>query len=365
MPFRILAPLFVMLSGFLAAMFFAARGMDVELELANLKPLIMHLGIPVVLLNLGLKVPAGGMQQEWRPALTYTLVGGIISVTFSSVILSAIGTPSDLPLPAIILAASLLAVTDMSAVVETRKDLQATSSSRQRLEIESLALGALGGTVFTAFVIPDVAVSPVFWGAQLVSAITIALAGALVGGLLMWLFNQCAYRSTTSFKLLTFVATLLGLNAAVIHLNGSSMLFTAIFSLMARHFIDRPFWKPINLVAVFALLFISGATLTPELIHDRWLAVCIGAGLALLGRAFAMLPLYWLLHESKVQVLPDEPWLATFAAPRAAITLALTISVPLGFAGWDTLQAIIYGGVIASMAASATLTFLVHKKVTL
>lgn len=362
--FRNLIPLFLLIGGFVGSEFLSARGIDTGLRWENINPLIMHLCVPVILFHLALKIPSKGLRQEWKPALAYAVFAGAGFVLLSAAVLSALlGSSSGFPLSAALLAACLLMISDMSAVPEIRGGLLSCDPTRQRLEIESLILGTLGGTYFTAFVLPDVALNPLFWTIELISAAMVSLSLAFLGGVLLQLFfGQTKGSSRTVIKLLAVVTALLGLNAAVIYFEGSTTLFAVVLALSSRNLVSDVFWRPVNGLAVIALLIIAGASFTPELFTDRWLAMLIGAGLVVMGRIITVLPTFWLIYEAGTRISDNEPWLATFAAPRGAITLALAISIPLDFAGWYTVQAVVFGGVVASML-SATLSaiFLQHQ----
>jgi CPA1 family monovalent cation:H+ antiporter len=360
--FRTLLPLILLAAGFIGSEFLALRGVNTGLSWDNINPLIMHLCVPVILFHLGLKIPRDELQRQWRPAITYALFGGIFSILLSSNVLAAlIGTSTGFPLSAAILAAVMLAISDMSAVPEVKGGLQSTDTTRQRLEIESLALGAIGGTMFTAFTVPNVAINPLFWGIEFARAALIGITLAGAGGIFLQLFwGQGKDTSYSATKLLALVASLLGLNAVVIYLDGSSTLFAVVLALSVRSIVSERFWRPINGLAVAALLIIAGASFTPGLFEDRWLAMLIGAGVVIVGRVITILPIFWLLFETGANIPTNEPWLATFAAPRGAITLALAISIPLDFSGWYTVQAIVYGGVIASMISAACAATVLH-----
>jgi NhaP-type Na+/H+ or K+/H+ antiporter len=291
--------------------------------------------------------------------------GGSCFVLLSAAVLAGlVGSSVGFPLSAALLAAFLLAISDLSTIPEIPGGLLNSDSTRQRLEIESLAVGALGGTAFTAFVMPEVALSPLFWGIELVRSVLISLSLAALGWLfLQLLFGQAKNQSLTLTKLVAITASVLGLNWCVIYLGGSTTLFAIVLALSIRNLIDERFWRPVNTLAVIALLVIAGASFTPGLFADRWLAMLIGAGLVLLGRVITILPIFWLLFETGTKIEDNEPWLATFTAPRGVITLALAISIPLDFVGWYTVQAIVYGGVLASMVAATFGSIILHYQV--
>jgi CPA1 family monovalent cation:H+ antiporter len=361
---RNLLPLFLLVAGFLGSEWLSARGADTGLNWENINPLIMHLCVPVILLHLGLKIPHDGLQQQWKPGLAYALLGGACFVLLSTAVLAGlVGSSVGFPLSAALLA-FLLAISDLSAIPEIPGGLMNSDSTRQRLEIESLAAGALGGSAFTAFVMPEVALNPLFWGIELVRSVLISLSLAAVGWLfLQLLFGEAKEKSLTFTNLVTITASVLGLNWCVIYLGGSATLFAVVLALSIRNLIDERFWRPVNTLAVIALLVIAGASFTPGLFADRWLAMFIGAGLVLLGRMITMLPIFWLLFETGTKIEDNEPWLATFTASRGAIALALAISIPLDFVGWYTVQAVVYGGVLASMLSAAFSSIILHYQV--
>lgn len=343
------------------------RGADTGLTWERVNPFVMHFCVPVILIYLGLKISPLGFREQWKTATLYAVLGGSAFGLLCSIMLSVlIGSPAGFPLSAALLAATLLSVSDLSTLRETQGGLQRNDAVRQRLEIESLMLGAVGGTFFTAFVMPDVNLNPLFWVIELSrSAVISLILGAVLGVVLNYLLGKSKSQPFSIIGLAMIVAGTLATNALIIHLDASVTLFAVTLALMLRGILPVGAWRPVNAVAVVALLLIAGASFTPELFVDRWLAMLIGAGLTIIGRVITTLPIFWILFELKVSVTDNEPWLATFASPRGAITLALAISIPLDFPAWYTVQAIVYGGVLASMLASALTSILLHKQVKL
>lgn len=367
MIFRAFLPLILLAIGFIGSEVVAARGLNTGLHWENIHPLLMHFCVPVTLFYLGLKIPSEGLRQQWLPATAYAIVGSGCAMFFSSYVLnSSIGGSSGFPVSAAVLAACLLTLSDLSSVPSVPNGLQSDDSTRQRLEIESLVVGAIGGTIYSALVMPSIAFDPIFVWVEFARSSLVSISIAAIAVFLVWLLDKLSGEDGQGLlTLILAIAALLGGTWLSIRFDASVTLFAIVFALAARNLVSHSAWQPINFVAVLSALLIVGASFTLELFMDRWIAMLIGAGLVLLTRIFTILPIFWLLYEFGTPVHRNEPWLATFAAPKASIALALAISIPLEFSGWYTVQAIVYGGVMASLVATAITSTLLHFKVNL
>jgi CPA1 family monovalent cation:H+ antiporter len=114
-------------------------------------------------------------------------------------------------------------------------------------------------------------------------------------------------------------------------------------------------WSQLGWVANSSLFLLSGATITLLMFEQRWLAMLLGIGAAILTRTLGV----W-IAGGLTSVIPGQQAVTnadrimmSAGGLRGAVTLALALSLPLELEGWWTVQSIAYGVVLFSLFIQA------------
>jgi len=114
-------------------------------------------------------------------------------------------------------------------------------------------------------------------------------------------------------------------------------------------------WNQLGWIANSALFLLSGATITLLMFEERWLAMLIGIGAAILTRSMGV----W-IAGGLTSIIPGQQAVSkayrimmSVGGLRGAVTLALALSLPLELEGWWTVQSIAYGVVMFSLFIQA------------
>lgn len=196
--------------------------------------------------------------------------------------------------------------------------------------------------------------------------------GGLVGGALRVLFRvtrepPARVGLTVSGAFLAFA-----LAEGVLHLSGvmavlAAGLFAAAGLNNARREVSRlahESWGVMGYMANGAVFLLMGATITVDMFTDRWLAMVMGIGAALVARGavvFAGIPLANLVPGMEPVPAAFRPILY-WGGLRGAVTIALALSIPLEHPWWYTAQATAYGVVLFTLFVQApTLPLLLQR----
>jgi len=140
------------------------------------------------------------------------------------------------------------------------------------------------------------------------------------------------------------------------HVNISSKRSTAESRLKTDQLQQvNAWWKQLGWVANSSLFLLSGATITLLMFEERWLAMLLGIGAAILTRSIGV----W-VAGGLTSVMPGQQpvtnayrIMMSAGGLRGAVTLALALSLPLELEGWWTVQSIAYGVVLFSLFIQA------------
>jgi CPA1 family monovalent cation:H+ antiporter len=202
------------------------------------------------------------------------------------------------------------------------------------------------------------------WDEAALALVGVLAAGALVGlagGALALLLKRLV-PSRAERGVVTLVAAY-GAYAAAVQLNVSGVVAVLCAGLLLGR--SAPvssgdealsvLWEYKAWLANVVLFLIAGITFQVAMFTDQWLAILIGIGATLVGRAagvFVLLPIVASLPGT--ERLPGTWYpLLWWGGTRGAVTLALALSLPVELPYWWTIQSIAYGVVLWTLLVQA------------
>jgi CPA1 family monovalent cation:H+ antiporter len=114
-------------------------------------------------------------------------------------------------------------------------------------------------------------------------------------------------------------------------------------------------WDQLGWIANSSLFLLSGATITLLMFEQRWLAMLLGIGAAMVTRSMTVWIAGGLTSAIPRQQAVSNAYrlMMSVGGLRGAVTLALALSLPLELEGWWTIQSIAYGVVLFSLFVQA------------
>ncbi|TNF86598.1 MAG: sodium:proton antiporter [Gammaproteobacteria bacterium] len=344
--------------GFVAVMIVTQRmGLDTGLRASSFHDLVVFVLLPVVLFQAAYGLTTRDLVKDLGGALLLALIGLLLTTAVCSVLVYyGIGHPTGFPWAAALLTGALLSATDPSAVTQTLREHGAAPRIVRLLEGESLYSDALAIVLFSTALalalMPDSTMSaPLMIGAfasNLFTGLLIGIPSALALTLLLRGTKDSVLRTGSGIALAygTYLTTELMFDAS----GAMAALATGLLLGRADRAADTytgEFWKLSSFLASGALFLLMGATITVAMFEQRWLAMLIAIGAALIARALVVCASFTLLRPFSANPvgLADQATLI-WGGTRGAVTLALALSLPVSLDYWWTIQSMAFGVVL-------------------
>lgn len=352
--------------GFVASEVVTGLGGDIGLRWDAVHDIVFFVLLPVLVFEAALNLDVGQLRRHLPMILLLAVPLLLVSTAVIALVLrSAIGP--GFPWLGALFAGAILSATDPVAVLALFRKMGVSSRLAVLVDGESLFNDATA--IVLASLLLGIAAgggAPVSVAAAILEFLRVfaggLLVGALVGGLLVVLFRVTAEPPARVGLTVSGAFLAFALAEGVLHLSGVMAVLAAglcaAVGLNARHEVSRlahQSWEVMAYLANGAVFLLMGATITVAMFSDRWLAMLMGIGAALVARAvvvFAGIPLANLLPGVEPVPAACRPILY-WGGLRGAVTIALALSIPLEHPWWYTVQAIAYGVVLFTLFVQA------------
>ncbi len=354
--------------GFAGTQLIVNTGFDTGLRWYHFHDLVFFVFLPALIFESAIHLNARLLFRNLLPVLLLALPFLLVSTIITAALLYyGIGHASGFPWITALICGALLAATDPVAVTDIAKHLPVPKRLLTMMEGESLANDATTIVLFTLLTgvatsdSNQVDLASAGWD-FLVLAFGGLGTGLVVGIIAGWLIQLLRQPVVTSL-LAAYGAYLL----AETQLHVSGIMACLACGLWLGHKLEiikaehhsavSDWWENLGWIANSALFLLAGATVTLNMFEERWLAMLIGIGAALLTRLISVWSACSLASATPGQqkISGDYKLLMTFGGLRGAVTLALVLSLPTELEGWWTVQSTAYGVVLFSLFIQAPL----------
>jgi CPA1 family monovalent cation:H+ antiporter len=348
-------------AGFAGSELYVAAGLDTGIRAGDFHDLILYVLLPVLVFQSALDLDPRALLRNLAPILLLALAGTTLgALVAGGVLYLGIGHPSGFPWLTALVAGVLLSATDPAAVLSLLARLGVPERLTVITEGESLFNDAVAIVLFQLVLALALAPGPGPGAAgvafQFLWALGAGLAtGALVGlvltGLLRWApgwHQHLAITILAAYGAFFLAEKAVG-GSGVMAVLGAGLVLARGLTRRAGPEVAQV-WS-FNAWAANTLVFLlMGVTVTTEMFTERWLAMLLGIGAALVARAliYALLPAVRWLPPGEPLPLAQRT-LLYWVGVRGAVTLALALSLPVELEGWWTVQSAAFGVVLFSV----------------
>ena len=352
--------------GFAGAQLIVSAGFDTGLRWYHFHDLVFFVFLPALIFESAIHLNARLLLRNLLPVLLLALPFLLVSTLITAALLFyGIGHASGFPWITALICGALLSATDPVAVTDIAKRLPVPKRLLTMMEGESLTNDATTIVLFmllTGVAITDsnhIDLASAGWEFLVLAFGGLGI-GLVVGVIAGWLTRRLRQPVITSL-LAAYGAYLLA--ETQLHVSGiMACLACGLWlgrSLETTTAEQRPavsdWWENLGWIANSALFLLAGATITLNMFEERWLAMLIGIGAALLTRLISVWSACSLASviPGQQKISGDFKLLMTIGGLRGAVTLALVLSLPTELEGWWTVQATAYGVVLFSLFIQA------------
>ena len=352
--------------GFAGAQLVVSMGMDTGLRWHHFHDLVFFVFLPALIFESAFRMDARQLFNNLVPILLLAVPFLLLSTLLTAALLFfGIGHPQGFPWISALVCGALLSATDSVAVTEIAKRLPLPERLLTLIEGESLLndattvvlfmlLLASATTADLQFELP--AARAEFLRLAFGGLITGVLFGLLAAVLIRWLDRAVIVSLLAAYAAYLIAETQFGVSGVMSSLACGLLLGRALRRLKngRRQQVDI-WWNHIGWIANSSLFLLAGATVTLLMFEERWLAMLMGIGAALLTRMLGVWTACSLASALPGQQALDTPYrlVMSLGGLRGAVTLALALSLPLELEGWWTVQSIAYGVVLFSLFVQA------------
>jgi CPA1 family monovalent cation:H+ antiporter len=354
--------------GFAGVQLITSAGFDTGLRWYHFHDLVFFVFLPALIFESAIHLNARLLLRNLLPVLLLALPFLLVSTLITAALLYyGIGHPSGFPWITALICGALLAATDPVAVTDIAKRLHVPERLLTMMEGESLTNDATTVVLFTLLVslavtsrnTIDVASAGLDFLVLAFGGLGVGLGTGILAG---WLIRHLRQPVVTSL-LAAYGAYLIA--ETQLHVSGIMACLACGLWLGHRlriikaeyHPTVSDWWQNLGWLANSALFLLAGATITLNMFEERWLAMLIGIGAALVTRLFSVWSACSLASAIPGQqtISRDFKLLMTVGGLRGAVTLALVLSLPTELEGWWTVQSTAYGVVLFSLFVQAPL----------
>ena len=356
----------LVVGGFAGAHWMVSLGIDTGLRWYHFHDLVFLVFLPALIFGAAIAMDARLLLRNLVPILLLTLPLLLLATLLSAALLFfGIGHPQGFPWIAALICGALISATDPVAITELSKRLPVPKRLLTLMEGESLFNDAATVVLFTLFLsaasapgVPIDALDATLNFARLaVGGLAIGLLFAFLASLLIrWLDRAVIVSLLAAYGSYLIAETQLEVSGVMASL-GCGLLLSHRLRQSGTELITQvvAWWSQLAWIANSSVFLLCGATITLLMFQERWLAMLLGIGAAILSRVTAV----W-IAAGLTNVIPgQQPVSAGYrvmmsaAGLRGAVTLALALSLPLELEGWWTVQSIAYGVVLFSLLVQA------------
>lgn len=357
------------LAGLLAGMSLPLWGFDTGVRAHNLQHLVFYVILPILIFEAAWHIKPAMLRDWLRPTLILAVPGVILAAFAGAGLLYlAIGHASGFPFVAALLAATILAATDPSALIARMRQLDAPKGLTTIMDSESLFNDATTVVLFSlvlAFSMGQMAdpgwglvreFSAVFFGgalfgaiAGLISAIIVLALGNRAGSSIVLVFTALA-----SF----FVAEHL------LHISGiMAVTFSAIICRYLLHEQEEGLlagaadtWEWLGALFNALLFTLMGLVITFDMFREQYLAMLIAIIVTLLTRGLTVSASAGFSRLLRRPIPGRWQVVMTWGGLRGAVAVALVLALPASLPYWYTIQSMVFAVVLFSLLVQGTTT---------
>lgn len=319
---------------------------------------IISIFLPALLGEAVLKLPFSHLVENKRPILFLAL--GATLLTF---LVIGFGSHFLLNLSLVVAFsfAALMAATDPVSVISIFKSMRVNHRLETIIEGESLINDGIAVVLFNIsafYLLQYMEVGALGFGYGLLEFLKVVLGGLAIGGVLGYVFSQLTrfyddYPLEIIFSLLLLYGSFF--LAETIHVSGVIAVVTAglIFGNYGSKIGMSPttklnirsFWDVISLVANALVFLMVGLEITRIDMEDKWHLIGYAILLVLVARSIGVY-----VSMAFVKNVPTA-WKHTlnWGGLKGSLSIALALSLPLGFDGRETLLVMAFGVVLFSL----------------
>lgn len=318
---------------------------------------ILSIFLPILLGEATLNMPVHHLLSNKKTVLLLALVGTLLTYIFIGVFSYYI---MGLSLVVAMVFGALMATTDPISVISILKSKGINRQLSTILEGESLFNDGIGVVLFNMSVFYLLTWIDMGWsglGQGVLMFLKFAVGGALIGGLLGFLFSHLTklfddYPLEISFSIVLFFGSYFlaeelkvsGVVAVVVAglvfgSYGSSIGMTPLTKMTIRSF-----WDVIAFIANSLIFFMLGLQINQIHFGEKWKLIIPAVLIVLVARTLAV---YLSLSFEKFPMKWKH--LINWGGLKGSLSVALALSLPNDFPGRDTIQALTFGVVIFSL----------------
>ncbi len=355
--------------GFVGSEIVVAVGWDTGLRWHLFHDLIFFLLLPVLIFEASLHIRIRELANNLVPILLLAVPFLLLStLVCATLVYWAIAHPVGFPWLAALFTGAILSATDPMAVLLLFKKIGAPKRLALLVDGESLFNDATA--IVVAMLVITLATSATVefsYSAAVLDFLKIFIGGALIGiavgavSLALMRIVPGGLQRTAVSLIAAYGAYIAG--EALLHVSGVLAAMFAGLTISWQLHADsddksKPVfvvWEQFAYLANSLVFLLLGATITYSMFQQRWLAMLIGIGAAMLSRLMSVylaLPVCRLIPG--VEPVPAEyAPVMVWGGLRGAVTIALALSIPLQAEWWFTAQSIAYGVVLFSLFIQA------------
>ena len=354
-------------AGFAGSQLIVGAGFDTGLRWHHFHDLVFFVFLPLLIFHAAMNLDPRMLFRNLPAVLILALPVVLIStVLIAAALYFSIDHASGYPWIAALITGAILSASDPVAVGEIARRMPLPKRLLTLLEGESLVNDATTIVLFMLLLgmVHNPAASTDI--GQAAADFLRLTAGGLLVGAITALAGWITLRLTSHASIVTLLAAFGCYLVAEQVLHVSGIMASLACGLMLRCVIkgndastDRLnyWWSQLGWIANSSLFLLAGVTVTLTMFQERWLAMLIGIGAALLARMIAL----W-SGCTLASMLPGQENISNgyrlvlwLGGTRGAVTLALALSLPTDLPGWWTVQSIAYGVVMFSLFVQAPL----------
>ena len=363
---RLPLALILVASGFVFSLFIVDLGIDTGIRAHNFQDLIFFVFLPVLIFEAAYNIDRQQLLRYLGPILILAVIGLIISTLITAVsIYYAIGY--GFPFVTALLAGVMLSATDPVAVVDQLKRLAAPKDLAVLIEGESLFNDATAIVLFSILLAlalnPAEAITP---GGVILQFAKVFF-GGVVCGAASGFFAVMIVRLVDNYLVTAFVSLLTAylsfyIAEHLLHVSGVMSVLTAALVMagfkpkMASSDVDRVehTWEFLAFIFNVLIFVVMGIVITLDMFTERWLAMII-AIIAVLAARLISVYLSAALSGTVLRkpIEPTHKPVLVWGGLRGAIAIALVLSLPIELEFWWTVQSMVFGVVLFTLAVQS------------
>ncbi len=374
LPFSIV----LMAIGFASSELMTSQGFDLGIRWYHINTIAFYFILPVVVFNSAINIEINALLRSLGLILFLAIPLMLVTTALSSVLIYfGINHPSGFPWQAALLTSTILASTDPASVVAFCIRLGAPQELNILLEGESIFNDSVSIVLYTIVMHLTLSAEGAWDLTDVLTRLGIVFSGGLGIGLVTGLIGVALFRlyrypaAQGVFSILLAYASFV---VAETYLQVSGIMAVLILGLFlsfaekkkSAYAEDRFFnqlWRFLSFIAYTVVFLLVGITITVAMFEQRWLAMLIGIGAALISRAVGIFGLFAgtikLFRIKRITHIYHK--VLFWGGARGAVAAALALSLPLRLDYWFTVQSIVYGVVIFTMATQSFSVFpLIH-----